>query len=118
MNLFAFGQDPAVTKRCPHCDTALEFISCGQRIVFTAHDDEFCNGATRHRVKLLEHVLLSQREAYERLVSKLERRVDVVLAEHGLPSLREQAKEHEVEAKIAALANEGWVSALDRPVST
>lgn len=107
MNPFSFGQDPSVTKKCPHCDTALEFVSNGQRVVFTAHDDQFCMWATRERVKLLEGVLLAQRESYERHVDRFKRRVNKMLAEHGIPSIEEQAKaasvEHEIRVKMAGL---------------
>ena len=98
MNPFSFGSDQSITKRCEHCDTALEFESAGKRVRFTAHDDAFCHAATRERVRTLGQVLLSQREAYERKIAAYERRVDAMLAKHGLPSLRDQASEHEIEA--------------------
>lgn len=98
MNPFSFGSAPWITKKCPHCDTTLEFESAGKRFRFTAHDEAFCNAGTRERVRMLEQVLLSQREAYERKIAAYERRVDATLAKHGLPSMRDQANEHELEA--------------------
>jgi iron-sulfur cluster repair protein YtfE (RIC family) len=46
-----------VTKKCDLCDTALEFEDDGLRLVFKAHDDAFCRGATGLRVKTLERAL-------------------------------------------------------------
>lgn len=103
MNAFSFGQDPQVTKRCPHCDTALEFEPItGGRLVFTAHDEQFCYAATRERVKMLESVLLAQREAYERAIERQRRWMDKVLADAGLPSLAERAKLDEVKRAMAS----------------
>lgn len=102
MTPFTLGQDPTVTKRCSHCDTALEFEPVtGGRVVFTAHDDQFCRDATRERVKMLEAVLLSQREAYERAFERQRRWLDSVLKEHGLPSLAERAKIDELKRAMA-----------------
>jgi hypothetical protein len=89
-----------ITKKCPHCDTALEFTSDGLRLTFKAHDDTFCFALTRERVRLLERVMLEQREAYERRVSRIERDVDKLLAEHGLPSLKERRTAAEAEALV------------------
>jgi hypothetical protein len=101
MNPFSFGPDPSITKKCPHCDTALEFESCGQVVVFNAHDDAFCHLATRERVRMLEQVLLGQREAYERAIERQRRWLDGVLADAGLPSLEERAKMAELKHLMA-----------------
>jgi hypothetical protein len=96
MNPFSLGQDPTVTKRCPHCDTALEFEPItGGRVVFTAHDDAFCHLATRERVRMLQQVLFANQEAYERKFEHHKRRLNEMLAKHGLPSLDEQAAKAE-----------------------
>lgn len=81
------------TKKCPHCDTALEFITdLGQRMVFTAHDDTFCAMLTRERVRMLEQAILSQRESYERSIAARLRGIDEMLVRRGLPTLAELAK--------------------------
>jgi hypothetical protein len=101
MNPFSFGSDPSVTKKCPHCDTALEFESAGQLVVFTAHDDAFCDLATRERVRMLEQVLLAQREAYERAIERHRRWFDKILADNKLPSLAERAAHAELKRHMA-----------------
>jgi hypothetical protein len=53
-----------VTKKCDLCDTALEFESDGRRLVFKAHDDAFCRGATKFRLKTMERAL--QQSAQDR----------------------------------------------------
>lgn len=107
MSPFSLGQDPTVTKRCPHCDTALEFQPItGGRVVFTAHDDAFCHLATRERVRMLEQVLLGQREAYERAIERQRRWVDEVLSDAGLPSLAERAKLDEFKRAMAGQLHE------------
>lgn len=83
------------TKRCPHCDTALEFESGGQRLAFTAHDEKFCTLVTRDRVRFLMQAMQAEREAYERSVAALRRQTNEMLKRHGISSLEEQAAEHE-----------------------
>lgn len=95
-----------VTKKCPHCDTALEFATdLGQRMVFTAHDDGFCAMVTRERVRMLEQVILSQRESYERSIADRMRSLKAYLAKRGLPSLdemlRPEREMNEVKLKMA-----------------
>lgn len=94
-----------ITKKCPHCDTALEFAVDGRSLMFTAHDDRFCAVVTRGRVKMLEQVILSQRESYERSIADRMRRVDAYLAKRGLPSLdemlRPEREMNEVKLKMA-----------------
>lgn len=102
MRPFSFGPDTSIVKKCPHCDTALEFESAGQRVVFTAHDEKFCHLATRERVHMLERALLGQREAYERRIKDYERRVDEMLSQHGLPTLAERAEQHKARAQMMA----------------
>jgi hypothetical protein len=81
------------TKKCPHCDTALEFTTdLGKCMVFTAHDDRFCTLVTRERVRMLEQVILSQRESYERRIADEIRGIDAMLVKRGLPTLDEMAK--------------------------
>ena len=87
-----------VTKKCPYCDTPLEFMTCGKKMVFTAHDDTYCHRVTRERVKMLEVALLAQREAYERSVEQHLRAVDDMLAKEGLPSMAQRAKVAELDA--------------------
>lgn len=94
-----------ITKRCPHCDTALEF-KIGQHMCFTAHDDASCHLATRERVHILERALIEQRESYERHIADYRRSVDRLLVEHGLPTLEERAKRHEA-AALLVLAQSG-----------
>lgn len=107
MNSFTLGQDPHVTKRCPHCDTALEFEPvAGGRLVFTAHDEQFCHDAARERVKMLESVLLAQREAYERAFERQRRWMDKVLADAGLPSLAERANVADLKRETAGRLHE------------
>lgn len=96
MRPFAFGPNLTITKRCSHCDTALEFepITGGRvRVVFTAHDEKFCAAATRDRVHLLERVLLEQREAYERALARQRRWIDKVMRDNGLPTTAERAED-------------------------
>lgn len=90
-----------VTKKCPHCDTALEFATdLGQRMVFTAHDDGFCAMVTRERVRMLEQVILSQRESYERSISDRMRTIDKMLVSRGLPSLDELSRPERERADV------------------
>ncbi len=89
-----------ITKKCPHCDTALEFMADGLRFTFKAHDDAFCFALTRERVRVLERAMLEQREAYERRMARIERDVNKLLAEHGLPSLKERGAAAEMEARV------------------
>jgi hypothetical protein len=89
-----------ITKKCPHCNTALEFTSDGLHVTFKAHDDEFCFALTRERVRVLERAMLEQREAYERRMARIERDVNKLLAEHGLPSLKERRAAAEMEALV------------------
>lgn len=90
-----------VTKKCPHCDTALEFTTdLGQRMVFTAHDDGFCAMVTRERVRMLEQVILSQRESYERSISDRMRTIDKMLVSRGLPSLDELSRPERERADV------------------
>jgi hypothetical protein len=89
-----------ITKKCPHCDTALEFMADGLRFTFKAHDDAFCFALTRERVRVLERALLEQREAYERRIARIERDWEQMLATHGLPSLKERRTAAEAEALV------------------
>lgn len=110
MNPFSFGSDPQVTKKCPHCDTALEFEPItGGRLVFTAHDEPFCHAATRERVKMLEQVLLAQREAYERAIERHRRWFDKILADAKLPSLAERAEVADLKRSAADRVAEATV---------
>lgn len=67
------------TKRCPHCDTALEFESGGQRLAFTAHDEKFYTLVTRDRVQFLKQAMQAEREAYERSNAALRRQTNEML---------------------------------------
>ncbi len=89
-----------VTKKCPHCDTAIEFQSAGQHVLFIAHDEASCHALTRYRVHMLERALIDQREAYEREIAAFKRSIDKMLAAHGLPSLAEQSDEAEKRATV------------------
>jgi hypothetical protein len=105
-----------ITKRCPHCDTALEFTLAGKRVVFTAHDETFCNIGTRERVRLLERAMLSQREAYERSFDRLKRSINTMLVEHGLPTLEDREVEfaEAARAKMAVALAPGAMFRVDR----
>lgn len=46
-----------ITKKCELCDTVLEFEDGGHRLVFKAHDEAFCRGATQLRIRALERAL-------------------------------------------------------------
>lgn len=90
-------------KKCAHCDTTLEFdLGDGRRMTFAAHDEAFCRDMTRHRVRVLSDALVSQREVYEHKFTEYRRRVDLMLAENGLPSLNDRESEARAQAVLMA----------------
>jgi hypothetical protein len=97
MNPHSFGCDPSVVKKCPHCDTALEFESAGQSVVFTKHDDVFCNAMTRRRVQDLQQALVDQSELYGHAIRRQLRSFDKILTDSGLPSMEERSKRAELQ---------------------
>lgn len=96
--------DMTVTKRCPYCDTTLEFESGGKRFTFKAHDEAFCVIGTRGRVKMLEQVIVRQRETFEHYITAAHRRFDQIMAEAGLPSLADRQREAEAIARAMMAA--------------
>lgn len=92
-----------ISKKCPHCDTVLEFEDGSRHVMFTAHDDAFCHLATRDRVRLLEQALVTQRETYEHHIDRFKRRVDEMLTKHGLPTLTELDERARRDAELLRL---------------
>lgn len=92
-----------VLRRCLHCDTALAHdLGGGRVVIFRAHDDAFCAAATRGRVQTLVRALADLHEVYARHVRALHARVDELLAEAGLPSLRDRAERARLLALLRA----------------
>ena len=55
-----------IDGKCPLCDTNLVHqMPNGVRMVFTLHDQEFCDLMTRDRIRMLQRVLKNSREYHE-----------------------------------------------------
>lgn len=87
------------TKHCRWCNTLLEWTQNSKRWTFTAHTEQFCRDATRQRVKDLELAIKSVHENYHHQFERYVRRMDEYLAEHGLPTSKEQAAQAERQAR-------------------
>jgi len=68
------------TTKCELCDTPIEYQADGVRYTFKAHDDAFCRGATKLRIRALTRAAEGSAEAAATAEARLQaalRRADV-----------------------------------------
>jgi hypothetical protein len=83
--------DITVIRRCELCDVPLEYALGDRRLDFTGHSPELCRVGTLDRIRTLQDSLAAKDELHQIQAAEFARRVDEILAKHGLPTLHELA---------------------------
>lgn len=107
MNPTPLLAEVTVIRRCELCDIPLEYALDERQLTFAGHSPELCRVGTLERIRGLQDALKAKDELYQVQAAEFARRVDELLARHGLPTLAERQRLAEVNAPLAAISPTG-----------